>query len=266
MKKESSTAPLIASFSDSLADHPAIKWLSENGRTLLWILLACLAFVMLIYRLTGNHKQSTERDYLTAENSFLSFEKQFRSAPGIDTSTLNQLTSLLKKHPDLQAKYDGKIAELLLIKGADKEALPFAERTFERVGQDHLSPYIHYAQTTLLVSQKHFAEALQNALNLKTEMLNEASVNPGVSLRSFGDFLYLSNLLRIATLQSQLENREEELKAWNELKQISLQPEKAGYAIDPKSVAIFFDQLAEGKVTLLDYIKSRDKSVKESRT
>src|SRR5689334_10451998 len=119
--------------SDSLADHPFIQWVSQNGKNLLWILLALIIFFLLFNRFTGG-SGGTEANYLSAENEFITFQKSIngKSDPKVQKESLDKLKAILKSYPALQAKYDGPIAQTLIDQGDIKEATTFVDRTLAR--------------------------------------------------------------------------------------------------------------------------------------
>lgn len=244
MKKEQSI-PAELDMSDSLSENKAIQWFIQNGRTLLWIFGAILLLILLFQRFVIG-TPATGNEYLEAENEFHAFLKG--KDPAIQEEALKKLSTLLKKHSDLQSKYDGEIAQTLLNRSAVEAAIPYAQRTFNRVHSDDLNLYENYAQTTFLIANKKYEEALKNAQDLR---FNITQTSKG---KEFGQTLFLFNQLRIAMLQQQLGNKMEELKAWEEFKQAP---------VSPKAFETVTTQLEGGKVSLLDYIDTREKVLKK---
>jgi|LakMenE01Jun11ns_1017448.scaffolds.fasta_scaffold9915940_1 hypothetical protein len=245
-------------FSDYLAENPTVQWISQNGKMLLWIFLALLAAILLLYRLIWGGSQSTENDYLAANRDFSTFETA--SDPKTQAEALDQLIGLLKRHPNLQSKFDGLAAQTLLNRDAVTQAIPFAERTLTRVRLNHLPFYHDYASTTLLISEKKYAEALKQAQALQSKLI-EGSKEKAES-KEFGDVLYVFNLLRVAMLQQQLGNKTEELKTWNEFKQAAVLNNEKGYFVQPDLFETILNQLQDGKSSIMNYIEAREKLLK----
>ena len=257
MSKHKQEAPITEtnSLSDFLAESPIIQWISDNGRNLLWILLAFLASALLLYKIFGGSSTKTESDYFKAEGEFSVFENS--ADPKAQNEALSKLSALLTRYPDLQPKYDGLVAQTLLNRNEVKEALPFANRTLSRTGKDHLPFYADYAHATLSISQEKYDDALKQAQTLKEKMISHAKENGDE--KEFGDALYLFNLLRIAMLNQQLGNKEEELRAWQEFKQSAVQRQGEGYFVQSDLFENVIKKLQEGKASLLNYIEAREK-------
>lgn len=259
MNKQKQHAPIIENhdLSDSIAESPLIQWIAHNGRALLWIFLGLLAATFLIHKIFWGSFGGSEQDYYKAEGEYYTFDSS--TDPKAQQEALLSLSSLLKRHPDLQSKYDGPMAQTLINREDFKQALPFAERTLVRTGQDHLPFYADYAETTLMINDQKYGEALKKALALKGKMI-EAKEDPHAT--EFGDPLYLFNLLRIAMLQQQLEQKSEELKAWQEFKQAAIQSSEKSYFVQPEMFEAILKQLQEGRASLFNYIEAREKLLK----
>lgn len=261
MNKQKQHLPIIETpdLSDSIAESPIIQWIAQNGRTLLWIFLGLLAAALLIHKIFWGAFGDSAQDYYKADGEYYTFDTS--TDPKVQQEALNTLSTLLKRRPDLQSKYDGRIAQTLLTRDDLKQALPFAERTLARTSQDNLPFYADYANTTLLISAQKYEDALKTALALKDKMIAEAKENGGA--QEFGDALYLFNLLRIAMLQQQLGQNAEELKAWQEFKQAAVRSSETSYFVQPEMFETILKQLQEGKASLFNYIEAREKLLKQ---
>lgn len=220
-------------FSDTLAEHPAVQWISQNGRSLLWLLLGLIALFLIGYRLLGTGG-SKITSYFTADKEM----SLFLAGGSEAKESLEKLSTILSNNPDLQPKYDGRIAQKLMDRGEISASWPFADRTLTRLSQEHLLRFYDYSTTTLLIEKEHFPEALEQALALQQKINENESA------------LYAANLLRIAMLNQKLGNKSEELKTWRTLKQ------------NLKQDSPVLSALSEGKLSLLDYIAFREKEFK----
>ncbi len=262
MNKKQPQPPQAESFQwhEALGESRGIQWLSDHGKNLLWILLAGFLTFLLIYRLTGGSKNGVEQDYFKAENDFASIRKAKDSKSQLEE--LNKFTALLMKRPELQSKYDGMVAQLLLDEGDLKQGEFFAERTLSRVSKNHLPLYVDYAKTSLVISNGKYEEALTQAEALKKEMISQ-NENPDKT-KEFGDVLYLFNLLRIAMLHQHLNRNAEELNAWEEFKKAPVQSSEHAYVVNPEVFENFAKHLQEGKASIFNYIEAREKALKLS--
>jgi hypothetical protein len=246
MKKQDTHSPSsLGELSEtSWEDNPTIQWLMQHGRNLIIGILGICAAIFLIYLFTSRNTQKAENDYLTAENTFV----KFMGAKPEEKEYLQQLEAIMQRRPELHAKYDGLIAQILIDKGQTNEALPFANSAIARTAEENRPFYTDYAQTTLLISANQYEEALKHATNLQKNLMGQLTSQT----RDFGDTLLAFNLLRIAMLQQQLGLNQDELKTWQEWqKQIN----------NSKKFAEQFDHFQLGKVTLTNYIETRVKQL-----
>ena len=109
--------------------------------------------------------------------------------------------------PSLQRKYEAEIAQKLLDTERTQEALEWVKGPLERIKSE--TPFhSSYAETSLLIEQGSFQEALEKSVQLKEQMnqsfdIGRLSEDPLVG----GSLLYAHNLLRIASIQQRLNNR-----------------------------------------------------------
>lgn len=149
--------------------------------------------------------------------------------------------------PALKEKYEAAIAQKLINTNKLDEALVMANRSLSRVKAE-VPFHATYAETTLLIEQGHFQEALEKAVALK-----EAMGNSFIEEHKGGSILFAHNLLRIACLQQELKNRPGEKAAWEELEAL-LKKEN-------KTVQIFLQSFSDKQVSLPAYIAERKKSL-----
>jgi hypothetical protein len=264
--KKTHTNPQINSnlttLSDTFADNPLVEWVSQNGRILLWTLAGILALSFFLYRILGS--SSSEADYLYAEKEFITFQNSVNHKDDSARQTaLGNLTAVLKKHPELQAKYDSLIAQGLINSDDIKGATFFADTTFDRISVENLSFYTDYAKTTLNISNQNYEEALKQALGLKQQMLDNASASfKEPNQKAFGDTLYAFNLLRIAILSQQVGDKGHELAAWQALQNTGPAKDSTAYMMTPESLEAVRRVFLEGKTSLQDYIQMRIKTLK----
>ena len=127
--------------------------------------------------------------------------------------SLEELEARLKKEPQLDRLYGAALGQRLIALDKSDRARPYVDKVMRRA---QLHPYYRsYAETTMLIEEKHFAQALQASLQLKEAMLGDEPFltrlkeNP-----KLGGALFGLNLLRIALLYEQLHDRQGEEEAW----------------------------------------------------
>lgn len=197
---------------ESLMDHPVFQTLKEYQKPLSYGVLIILLGIVLLYRMLAGQTARAESTYMALSESS-SILKNPESPLEKREVALNEMLPLLDQYPQIQAKYDGQVAEQLLIERKLDASLPLIERTFSRV-ESTTSPYaLDYAKNSVLITQGNLEEGLKNAYALREKMLSDIMPYSGV--------LFSFNLIRIALLEKQFLHRDLELKAWNELKNMS---------------------------------------------
>ena len=236
-------------------------WLSIYGKNIFYGLASSLVLLLIIFAFSNGQNSRNEQEYIQAANDFALFSKaNGEQEQELANGALTRLNSAIGKHPELHAVYDSSLAQIFLNRSLEKEAKPYAEATFARVKSNDLPFYTDYAKTTLLISQKDFKTALENAKTLQ-EKMNEALT---LSTRSFGDELFAFNLLRIAMLHQEVGNQSEELKTWQEWKSYAaLNQGLTANSLNPQAFRSIIQQLAIGAFSLPDYIAYRELLLKK---
>jgi hypothetical protein len=246
MSKQSSSSSAVKQLhlTDDLTDNPLVEWLSANKRYILFGLLALLTLIVISYRFVSTTTLKAERDFFQAQTNFSQFQEKGVKSEEFAASieNLDQLEGIINRHPELHAKYDGLIAQGLILEQKVNKARPFAESAFQRVQKDSVDLYHDYAETSLFISAGNEQEALERTLQLKEKMDQHASV--------FGGTLYLFNLIRLAMLYQQLNYSSEELQAWNEIQ---------NYTANNEALITIHQLFKEGSTSLNQYIDERKK-------
>jgi len=240
------------------------EWLMENGKNIFYILAGVIGIIILTYLLSNRQSNQAEQEYIQAANDFTYFTKTaYEKNSDAANESLKRLQNTLSQHPELHAAYDGAIAQILLNRGEINVAQPYAQSTLARVKSDNLPYYFEYANNTLLISQKKFKEALENALSLQQKM--KEAIENQASEKWFGDELFALNLLRIAMLQQEQKNPEAELQTWQEWKHYAGLGNNTNAAekVNPYAFRSVIQQLASGSFSLPDYISYRENILKK---
>ncbi len=153
----------------------------------------------------------TARAYASAEIAYSNWE----AAPE-DEELYQKMKEAIRKVPALERKYEAFIAQRLLDGEKTSEAIQLANHSLNRIKQD--TPFhASYALASLMIEQGAYEEALDKALQLKDQMEHFFDLSSLTGDRLVGgSVLYAHNLLRIACLLHQLQNRAGEKAAWEE--------------------------------------------------
>ncbi len=188
-------------------EHPAIEWMVDNKWSMLGLIGILFIGLIVTYRYVSLSTIRAEEDYLRAQNTFVLFQNSSLNQVADNGSQfLLPLNQIITKHPELQADYDGAIAQTLILTQQISEAEPFVQRTFTRTSSEDLNFYHQYSQVSLLISKGNYDEALNHAMALKNS-LEESEQGPD-------QILYGMNLLRIALLNQQLNQIRAENEVW----------------------------------------------------
>lgn len=245
-----------SSFLDYLDEGRLTDWLSYHGKNILYGLAGLIALLVLIYAFSSHQKNKAEQDYIQASHDFTFFSKANETQdPALVDAALERLTKLMGNHPELHAVYDGSLAQIFLNRLKADEARPYAIATLARVRSNDLPFYNDYAETTLLISEEKFKSALENAQALQQKMKETIERQ---APRSFGDALFILNLLRIGLLQEELGDGKEELLTWKEWNQYANSGASQVYQINREAFRDVIEQLAIGSFSLQDYILHRE--------
>lgn len=226
-------------------------------------------------------------DYLSAESAY---RKWSDSKEGFD-----KLEKLIKKHPGLHQKYEGAIAQKLLLQTtesfsaslqprvdgqmetASSEVLKdssaklaatskelirkYADSALKRV-EDFSPYYVRFSEESLLIGEGKMKEALERAKKLKADMdKDEVFWSQGSKIVRHGSLLYAYNLLRIAMLEKAAGSIEGELAAWKEFKfnagWLGTAPTHKSY--DPDAYRLLQQNFQKSDISLRDYVAYREK-------
>lgn len=182
------------------SDSPLVDWLSEHGKTVVWLISALFVILFLLFRLYSGSQLKSEKDYLEAAQ----IEGKI-FVPAKSEASLSTLQTIVAKHPELEAEYDGLMAQAYLNQGNVESAAPLIARVNERIKSDDMPHIIMNNQIALEISQGKLASAYALANDLKAAMSSDKNT------------LYFFNLLRLGMLEQALGKKTEEKKSWDEL-------------------------------------------------
>lgn len=232
-------------------ERPVIQGLLKYGLPALLAVATGVLLLLLLYRFNWGSGKA-EQDYMLADNLFQKLELESNLTSG-DSATLAQLSTILKQHPELHGKYDGLMAQVLLVHGEIEPASAYANAALLRTRSEDAPYYTDFAETTLIIAKQQYDEALQRSLALQQRMRDRAT--QAANQRSFGDTFYAFNLMRIAMLQQALGLKEDERSTWKEWR----------YFVTTSRDLFLKEALEtfeEGQVSLLSYVTARENALK----
>lgn len=252
------------SFLDYMDEGRFTDWLTANGKIILYTLASIIVVLAAIFHFSNSLMGRSEQNYIDAANDFVVFSQgnEAKNPAQVDEAYKN-LKQLMIKNPELHAAYDGSLGQTLLNRDLTSEAKPYITASLSRTHSDELPFYAEFSSTSLLISEQHYREALDQAEALQNKMIESLTAGSTTAERSFGDELFALNLLRIGILQGQVGDKSGEQKTWHEWKQYA-QLEKGSSSsinVDPSAFRAVIQRLAVGAVSIPDYITHREKSL-----
>lgn len=231
----------------------SIDWIKTHLSTVAGIVAVLFIGLIAISRWV---KGDPQVDYLAAEAAYHRWE-------GNKGDQFVQLQKIIRKHPELHAKYDGAIAQKLLSSSESGLATSYGKAVLRRIGD--FSPYYKdFSHCSLMLADHREAEALESSKALKASMdADEAFWEKKSAVVRHGCILYAYNLLRIAMLEKAAGTPAGELSAWRELKKnagwADAQPTSKTY--DPEAYLLILDNFQNQEISLLDYIQYREETL-----
>lgn len=244
-------------FIDRIKETPYFQWFLDNGAKLPYIFGGMILVIALIFKFSTSKNNQAESNYLLAENYFQLLTRYLQGESEGSKEvlvTLDKLAEITKSYPELNSRYDGLIAQLLLAMNKEKEAEPYAARTLQRTKKDNTPYHTAFSETTLLIAKGNYAEALDRAKELQKQ-LNTATETGKPNFQY--NYLFAYNLLRIAMLEQQIGTSQGEKAAWEEWLANFHQTQDEGLE---KAFLTLNQELTEGKFSLIDYINARTDS------
>lgn len=220
-----------------LLDMQSKRWLGA--------LMASIAGVVLliVYFQTAPGPEA----YALAEEAVLKWKKTEDDASYLD------MRNALKKVPLLERKYSSLIAQKLFDRNRLSDALALAQQSLKSIAED--TPYhAAYGETSLLIEQGSYQQALEKAVTLKEQMKHQCDLERKEGeLPAAGSLLFAHNLLRIACLQKELKNRPGEKAAWEDLESFLMGKDFLSRVV--------FDNFRDKGLDLAHYITERKKQL-----
>lgn len=232
-----------------------LDWLTTHINIVLVGVFGVAALLFGAARFTGWFQGDAQVDFVAAEVAYNKWHGEKEALP--------KLEKLIRRHPELHAKYDGGIAQKLLQSSEQGLASSYASQALKRV--ENFSPYYtQFASGTLMISEGKLSDALTRAKELKKNMdSDDAFWEKRSHTVRHGSLLYAYNLLRIAILEKAAGSAEGELFAWRELKKNAgwqgTDPSSKTY--DPEAYALIQQNFQKQDTSLLDYINHREEKI-----
>jgi len=162
-----------------------------------------------------------------------------------DDELYRQFEKALAAVPEMKHALGGEMAQSLLIAGKSEAAQKFCREPLKELRA--IAPdYAEFSETSLLIAQKRWQEALEKSVSLKERL-------------SATTHLYLQNAIRIASLQRQLNNPAGELAAWRDLEQAKSEDlALLGFSIkDPNVLPVHFASYLKERTSFLEQSLAR---------
>lgn len=221
------------------------SWVQQHGKTVLYGIGIAVLAMLVIFRSAQSSNSQAQSDYVMAQHQVQQLAK---TIDGGDAA-LDTLNDIIDRHDELRPKYEGEMAHYLLKQGKADSARPLLESSVARSQADNGALHLAYSQTSILIAEGKYQEALGQAEELQQAISDSGS--------SSYETLKFFNLLRIAILQQTLGNVDGERKAWEKLKLTASWMQEGPEGM-PSKVAEIYHHFQAGNVGLMDYIQMRE--------
>ncbi len=229
-----------------------LLWLVDHRKQFFSILAIMVFSGVIIYKTIQLYGLKGNEGAVVAENIY----QGWKTSPQ-DNKSFSDLKKFLHKYPDIRPKYEGLMVQQLLInENLSEEAVFMANKALKRTDKE-LPYYSSYSYTTLLILQKKYENALLEAKKLKNEIASDLSFLKG-DAEVAGPLLYSYNLLRIAFLEKELKNSENEMIAWQDFeKYTNAYVENRADKNSKRAMDLLKKSFSENSIELADYISYR---------
>lgn len=222
---------------DELDENPFVEWVNKNKSNLIYGLLILLAAIFLLYRFMSGTATRNEKDFYAADN----LGAKLYVAEGAKDN-ISKLAEIVARQPELEAKYDGLMAQTYLLLNQPQDAKPLMERNLSRIQEDAYSQ--SSAKISLLVGQGKLKEAYLESLKLK-DSIKKANIDTV-------PILYLYNMYRIHSLSLQIGTKDEQKKNLAEWMDLEKRGQSVG--VTPVLFSDFMQVLNVGDVSFQNYL------------
>ena len=235
-----------------------VKWLNWFVKKRLYIFFVLALFILIsivAYQLIPFFEKRGQKDFMTADLAYSKWKKE-----PLLNEHLEELKKLMNKYPSLKQKYEGLIAQGLILSSHFDEAMHFASISIKKASQ-LLPHYASYSNTSLLIAKKNYSQALANSHRLKKEMMLDPSFLQNDSDRT--SILFALNLLRISLLEKKMRNDPAELTAWCEVENYLKLNSRQKLQVTEKELYSFLELFQSNKqLQLADYINHRKSQIR----
>jgi len=233
-----------------------VKWLNWFVKKRLYIFFILALFILIsivAYQLIPLFEKRGQKDFITADLAY----SKWKNNPGLNEH-LDKLKKLMNKYPSLKQKYEGLIAQRLVLSNHFDEAMQFASVPIKKARQ-LLPHYATYSTNSLLIAKKNYSQALANSYRLRKEMMLDPSFLQGD--KGHSSILFALNLLRISLLEKKMRNDSAELNAWYEVENyLKL---KKDSKLEERELYSFLELFQSNRqLELADYINHRKAQIR----
>lgn len=239
-----------------------LDWLHNNSRRVVLFLLFLVAALFAGVYLYHGYTKKADRAYLNGVNYLSEWDQEGGSVH----EKLDQMGYLLDKHPTLHAAFGAALAGEFLLEGKGKEARKYTEKLLDRASE--IAPlHSQFGKVSLMITDGDFSDALEETMSIQTALEELCSGKIETLFSNHFAELYANNLLRIALLEKETGDMQNELAAWEQYESSATEFEQYSKnhpeIVNPfKVLEANFDQ---GSLSFADYIAYRKQICKERR-
>jgi hypothetical protein len=183
-----------------MEEHKFLNFLRKHWSKLLLGILAIASVAVWGERFFSSKQTQSQQDFILAHQIF----ERFHNGETLALESIEAAEMIVERHPELNPKYNTMLAMTYLAQRNPK-GLFYAKTPLKHTAQILPPHYRTYAETSILIAEKKYTEAYQEAKALHAELKTDKACATLCAL----------NLLRMLSLEMELDLPSE---VWNELK------------------------------------------------
>lgn len=181
-----------------MEEYKIVDFLRRHGTKCFLLLLSFAALGIWGERRFKSNKAHSSQDFILLS----SIQERFEQGEPLANESIESVENILKRHPELKPEVNSMLGMTYLAAGNTAKGIAYLETPLKQAQPF----YQKYGKTSLLIAEKQYQEAYQEARSLYAELQNDKEKYAT---------LYALNLLRLVCLEKEIGHP---LTAWDELK------------------------------------------------
>jgi hypothetical protein len=239
----------------NLAKEPALyammEWFVKNKKSILIGAIAVTAAISFsVWRSQARDAQKS-KDIMQA--NMLASDLSRGDADTSNEEIVRQLKAIDDQYPSLQNRYDGIIAQELILENKGSEIDPYAKRAVENLQEIGLVNFAAFSEGTRLIALGQHEKAAEQLATLELKLATQTAEDIAVQIQKNEFALHAFTLLELTSLYDKLGKNSEMIKTRDTLSALlGVQPDASLEAAHAEAAASVRAILEEPQGSVLD--------------